>query len=361
MGSIFTNGETKPLFSELHGAPLPTKLPFMLDRFNANAESHADKLAVISYHQRNDLYEDILGQLPEIATSQHLRWPFSRLQALTRRFAAALMVMGVTKGTTIATFIDNSVEWPMCFWACLQLGCPIVPLNPRSLSNHEEISHMLRVSGAKVLFVRDHQLARKMDTELSDISQTMTLKIVINSDGSDSVLSSTWIPLTDLLAASDPQNVRSPPAFDYEPDPEDLSVIIYTSGTTSLPKGCPNKNRHISILTHTYRTRANIDHTCVSLAVLPNSHLMGMLAGIMNLSEGATVVYPAPTFQPKETLRALMEEGITHFMTVPPIVLAMVEQVERSGMRPTTLRRMDCSGAAVTPEIVRICTQIVGA
>jgi acyl-CoA synthetase (AMP-forming)/AMP-acid ligase II len=215
MGSIFANGETRPLFSELHGAPLPAKLPFMLDRLNENSERHAEKLAVISYHQRNDLYEDILGQLPESAISQHLRWPFSRLQALTRRLAAALMVMGVTKGTPIATFIDNSVEWPMCFWACLQLGCPIVPLNPRGLSNHEEISHMLRVSGAKVLFVRDHQLARKIDTELSDISQAMTLKIAIDSDRSDFVLSSTWISLTGLLAASDPQNMRSPPAFDY--------------------------------------------------------------------------------------------------------------------------------------------------
>lgn len=184
---------------------------------------------------------------------------------------------------------------------------------------------MLRVSSAKVLLVRDPHQAVSIDTKLADISKAMTLKITINSDRSDTTLSSTWISLTDLLAASGLQITSLPPKFDYKPNPEDLSVIVFTFSTTSLLKGCPKKNRHISILTHTYRSRAHTDHTCVSLAVLPNNHMMGILSGIVNLSEGATVMYPALTFQPKEALRALMEERVMHFTAVPPIVLAMVE------------------------------------
>lgn len=361
MGSISTNGENKPLRSELHGAPRAKNLPFMLDRWNEHAEKHADKIAVVAYHQRNDLYEDVLGPSPTAPTSQVLRWPFSRLRALTHRFASALMLMGVKNGTPIASFIDNGVEWPMWFWACLILGCPVVPFNPRHLSNHEEISHMLRVSKARVLFVRDRHLAQNIEKDLPDIAKEIQLGIIIDPDRYNIELPSRWMSLTDLLSVSDPDTATSPPKFDYRPDPNDITLIVYTSGTTSLPKGCPNKVGHIAGYGYTYRTRSGINPKSVSCAVMPNNHMIGIVSGIVSLSEGATVVYPAPTFQAKETFKALIEEGVTHIPTVPTVVLAIAQLVEQSGTKPSTLQQLDCSGSAVTPDIMRMASHVIGA
>ncbi|MFB7032657.1 AMP-binding protein, partial [Streptomyces sp. NPDC056295] len=141
---------------------------------------------------------------------------YSALDVLAGRTAALLTARGVRPGDRVGIMLPNLPEFPVLFYGALRAGAVVVPMNP--LLKAREIAHYLSDSGAVLLFVHE-SLAEEVDAGRSAAGSRAA--VVPVATGS----------LTGLLAGH-PEPVTTPVGAD-----EDTAVILYTSGTTGLPKG----------------------------------------------------------------------------------------------------------------------------
>ena len=146
---------------------------------------------------------------------------FAEMQERVNRLVNALQAMGVGQGQKVAVMALNSMEYVETYYATARLGGVFVPLNYRA--KREEIVYMCNNSDAAVVFVGE----RYLDLLNAIRGELTTVKhfVAIDSKSGD-------MPYyEDLLAAHEPDEIF------VEIDDDDPTIVIYTSGTTALPKG----------------------------------------------------------------------------------------------------------------------------
>ena len=158
---------------------------------------------------------------------------YAQLRDSARRAASLLASLGVAPGDRVAVMLPNVAAFPIAFYGALAAGATVVPMNP--MLKNREVAYYLGDSGAKVLFAW-HEAAVEA---AKGAAGTGTQILEVDQPG-----------MGALLAALPP----APSAAEQAGD--DTAVILYTSGTTGLPKGAE--------LTHANLTR-NAELTATTL------------------------------------------------------------------------------------------------
>src|SRR5262245_7982827 len=149
------------------------------------------------------------------------RFSYADLEARVRRLAGLMAGLGVGRGSRVAALHTNSHRYVEAYYATAMLGGVFIPVNYRA--KEHELDHMLRAGEASVLLVGERYLAAVQALRPG----LPALRTLISLDG----------PLGDLvdyealLAAAEPLETEA----DVEDD--DTTILMFTSGTTSLPKG----------------------------------------------------------------------------------------------------------------------------
>lgn len=342
MGDITGNAE----LSEAKGGPCPVEPP-VWQRLHSSALTCSNKLAVASFHQPPRLY----GIDADPGTKAYLRWSYADLNVAVDRLAKSLQDLGVKRGKAVATFLYNDVEFIMAFWAAHKLSCPFVPINPRTLTNTEEAVHMLRVAGVSIVLVQDNQSATRLDALPRDAELNQT-KILISHTPPDS----SWVTFASLIHAD---NVTSS-ITDGALIENEIVTILFTSGTTSLPKGAPHTDTTLNAFCENLSLggRSKTSSFC---SVLPNNHAMGYFYTLHFMMHGAAIVYPSPSFNADAMVKALEIEKCTHTALVPTTLHAVLETLEARG-KPLASALVDVclSGSSVTPDNIRQAIYDIG-
>lgn len=211
-----------------------------------------------------------------------------------------LLAAGLHKGDKAALLGTSMPNWNVCYFAAVTLGIVIVPILPDFSPN--AIDAIIEHSESKALFASD-KLYAKVSKETRD-----KLDIIIRLVNLKAVGGKTF--RTDMPAAE--RTV---------PQPEDLAAIIYTSGTTSAPKGVMLSHKALSTQLHMLQTLVQLRQEDIFLSVLPLSHTyecsLGMLFPFM---WGASVVYLGLPPTPASMLPALKDVRPTFMLTVPLIM-----------------------------------------
>ena len=203
---------------------------------------------------------------------------------------------GLKKGDKVVLLSSNMPNWGVCYFAITTGGYTVVPVLPDFTSS--DIDRIVEHSEAKAMCVSD-KLFTKVSKEVS-----AKLNIVIRTKNL-SVLS---------------QNVKAEGEISV-PQPEDLAAIIYTSGTTSQPKGVMLTHYNLSSQMWLIDPLYLVREDDVFLSVLPMAHTYECTLGlILAFHHGAHVVYldKAPTVS--ILLPALKEVRPTVMLTVPLII-----------------------------------------
>jgi len=228
---------------------------------------------------------------------------YAQFNERANRVATALIKMGVKPGDHIGLCAPNSAEWLAFYFGVLKAGAVAVTLS--SMLKHDELSLLVNHSKPKIMFTSDEKL-----DELTKLKGDKYLEEIISPEGD--------LNFHQLLE----MGLGSFKALDR--DRTDTAAILYTGGTTGVPKGVLLSHENINAAIHTvvFNERSNeIDR---SLCFLPFNHVFGQMH-IMNatiLSAGCLEVMP--TFDLDRILNAMGAGRVTKFFAVPTIYVRLL-------------------------------------
>lgn len=270
-----------------------------------------------------------------------------------RQVAAALIGRGIQPGDHIAVWAPNCIEWVIAALGVQCSGAVLVTLNTRYKGN--EAGYILRLVGAKLLFVMEHFLncdypALLVDESLPDLQEI----VVFRQTKSVHTL---W---EDFLAAAVDIPAQVVGTRMAAVGGEDISDILFTSGTTGRPKGvmtCHAQN--IRIFTE-WGDIVGIREGDRYLAVNPFFHCFGYKAGILvSLIRGATLL-PQAVFDSSETLKRIAAEKITVLPGPPTIFLSLLAHPELEKYDISSLKSTATGAAAIPVTMILQMKQRLG-
>lgn len=349
--------------SEEFGPPFPKldQPPSMWRDFQSHATTTPDALALACMHQAPGLFG--LPNLPlpgddASITHPYLRWSFGTLSRGVERLARAWRPLGAGERTPVVTFLQNSAEFVLVSYVAIKLGCVIVPISPRNLTNEVEVRHMVEMGmkascgGRPIVVAADQHLASRAD-ELGLFPDAV--KVILGSDRY-----SDW----DTFQSHMDQTANNFDGVLTPSTPENGGSVIFTSGTTSLPKGIFRvHNNWAAAYVGRGMTEGSIKAGDRAVCNLPNNHAMGFMTLTNSMSVGAGVVFPGNAFDPEMTLEAMYREKITHTIMVPTMIHALVSvKAAKAPDRPLRdLKNVTFGGASLSPETMYLVTRELGA
>jgi long-chain acyl-CoA synthetase len=253
---------------------------------------------------------------------------YAEFDTLAGRVAALLTARGVAPGDRVGVMLPNLLEFPALYYGTVRAGAVVVPMNP--LLKAREIAHYLRDSGAMLLFTHESSAG-----EAAAGAKGTATSVVPIGPGS----------LTELLT----DHPESAPARSGEE--HDTAVILYTSGTTGVPKGAE--------LTHANLVRnAEIGATSLLrlgpqdtvLGCLPLFHTFGQTCAMNAAITAGARLTLLPRFDPALALQTIQQRQVTVFEGVPTMYAAMLAaHTQQPGAYDTSTLRLCASGGASLP------------
>ncbi|KAK5123139.1 hypothetical protein LTR85_003337 [Meristemomyces frigidus] len=339
--------------AELAGIPFAHAPSSLKNLLIWSAQTHSDGVAVVALHQAANLLPALNGAL---RFSTYLRWTYSDLFHGAKLLAAALHHRGVRKGDHIVALLPNSAEWALGFWAAVLLGCPWFVVQPRAATSSEEVKHILELSRAKVILAWDTELITQLGESAPRELGAIPVKIICSDSG---LVPEQWLLLRSLLAeTSEPLEVQPDDPLSVA---DDLTVVLFTSGTTGRPKGCPHTNRTLASMFQNHAYNLGLDEHTASVSHLPLAHCFGLVYSVSFWVAGAKVVYPDKTFDARSTLEAIRLEKCTHMPAVPSILYGLLDAATLGTKESSTVRHIELSGTTITPEAVQLAQVNLGA
>src|SRR4051812_40003587 len=308
-----------------------TEPPLIEETIGGNFER-----TVASYAENEALVEFASGR----------RWTYAELDRDVNALARGLIGAGIAKGDRVGVWAPNCAEWTIAQYATAKVGAILVNVNP-SYRTHE-FAYAVNQSGLRLLIAAE---SFKTSDYRSMVEETAAdcpaLERVIYIGTSD------W---TDVVEAGQQVDADVVNERMRTLRPEDPINIQYTSGTTGYPKGATLSHRNI--LNNGYFTTELIgftheDRLCIPV---PFYHCFGMVMGNLGCtSHGATMVIPAPGFDPETTLRCIDKEKCTGVYGVPTMFIAMQNHPTFADHDLSSLRTGIMAGSICPIEVMKRC------
>ena len=255
----------------------------------------------------------------------------------TARVANGLSALGVRPRDRVAILMDSRLKTVLALFGIIRAGAVAVPLNISI--NDAAVAAMCADAGCVAVFASGHQCARIDELRASGALHARHF-IGCDSQGEG------WREFDALVAGQS----EAVPTVAIAPDDE--CNLIYSSGTTALPKGiihthaCRMHWAYDTALALRYR---NGCRTLLTLGLFSNISWVAMLSTIL---VGGTLVLLG-TFSPREALATIEAERITHGAFVPVQLERMLACPERRAFRTDSLETLMCCGSPLNPDVKR--------
>ncbi|WP_228431128.1 AMP-binding protein [Baekduia soli] len=261
------------------------------------------------------------------------------------RAAAGLAALGVGRGDVVTWQLPNWWEALVVHHAILRLRAVSNPVMP--ILRERELTFMLTQSRARVIVVPETFRAfgfAAMAEDLRASVPTLEHVVVVRPAGEDP---------RDFARLVDEHD---PMAADPEATAEDPVVLMYTSGTESVPKGAVHS--HVTMRYENRSIRDIYELTGDDIVFMPSpvAHITGLLYGVhLQVLLGTTVVY-LDVWDAGRALELIEREGCTFEVGATPFLHGLAHHPDLAKRDISRFRLFACGGADVSPEIVRVAT-----
>ncbi len=254
------------------------------------------------------------------------QFTFAQIDALACQLSGGLASLGVRQGDIVTIYSENRWEWLVSYYGASKLGAVVNPINV--MLTPDEVRYVVKDCGAKAIIASQAKAA-----PLGGIEADSNVVAVVSFDEAPDGMTS----FEDLLAANHP----CPPVPDV--DPESLSTICYTSGTTGRPKGAMQSHKAVILntaMTAQMHLKTSED---VIVSALPCPHVYGNVVFNSVFFYGGTLNLHA-VFDPGVALQSIQDHGATVFEGVPTMYMYMLEHPGLNEFDLSSLRCLTVGG-----------------
>ena len=269
------------------------------------------------------------------------RLTYGQLRDEVRRAAAAMIDLGIQAGDRVAIWSPNTWHWVVACLATHYAGAQMVPLNTRYTTS--EATDILARTEAPLLIAAGSFLGSDRAAEL-DRAALPTLRHIVRVpiDADDGTWDEFVAHGTDLAAVD---------ARAAAVQPDDVSDILFTSGTTGRSKGVRCAHRQSLDGAAAWAACGQVTSSDRYLCINPFFHNFGYKAGILACLQTGATLYPMLTFDPEQTLKTIAEQRITVLPGPPTIFQTLLDHPRRADHDLSSLR-FSVTGAAVVPVVL---------
>lgn len=264
------------------------------------------------------------------------------------RLGVGLRRVGIERGARVAVQLPNWTEFPLVAAALSRIGAILVPIMP--IYRDEEVSYLLQHSGAVAAVTCgefrgfDHAaMFERLRPECMSLAQVFVARA-----GGDK--SQGFVGLDDLIIEGDLADLAAEAGPDTSPD--DGFMIVYTSGTTSRPKGCFHTFNTLRASSAAIAASTDYGPDDVQFGPSPITHSTGMVTSVvLPLIVGAKS-YLMEVWDPEEGLRRIKEHGCTAAVTATPFLQMLMTAYDATKHDASSLRLWICAGSPIPGSIV---------
>ncbi len=272
-----------------------------------------------------------------VEVDRNRRFSYAELDARANRIANVLLAIGVQKGDRLALLVMNGVEYIESYFGAAKIGAVLVPLNWRLVP--DELDFIIGDSGP-IVVIYDQEFDQAANAlHGSDLPVRDWLRIGAGERPD-------WAGDYDQLCA---EASTDEPGINASDD--DLFFIMYTSGTTGLPKGAVHTHTTMAWASISTNMTADIRYGDRYLVILPLYHVGALLPATANIHRGASLVV-LRSFDPTLVFDVIEREHITTGLAVPAMLQAMLQSPRRDKVSLDRVRWSICGAAPVPVSLI---------
>lgn len=311
---------------------------------SANRAQHYAELGLWTDERIGDLIARQAARFPdrELFSFNDSRLSYGEFSAWTEAVGSAMVAGGVRRGDRVLVQLPNCLEALVLQVAAFRIGAVNVPVVP--IYREHETAQIIADARPTVIAVA-HALAtrsswREIDTALDKLGHRPRMKFLVggNADGWTRVPAIGSAPTAELpapLAAEEP------------------ALILYTSGTTSAPKGALLSSRALIAHLRNFASVMELDETTVLAAATPLSHLGGFVAGVIFPAFLGARSVIMPGWDADTAVEIIEREGVTLMMGATVFLQELVDRYRKGAGTRHRLDDYMCAGATISPGLVR--------
>ena len=314
----------------------------------------------------NDALDACVAQHPDkralttlrVETGERQQFTYREMARMADRMAVGLSRLGVVAGDVVACQLPNWWQFTLTYLACSRIGAVLNPL--MHIFRERELSFMLGHGEAKVFIVprvfRGHDY-EAMATALQPKLPLLRHIVVIDGQGDNSF---------DALLAT-PEWENEPDAQSIltrsRPSPDDVTQLLYTSGTTGEPKGVQHTANTLLANIIPYAERLHLGVDDVVLMASPMAHQTGFMYGLMMPIVLQASAVLQDIWEPHQAIALIREQGVTFTMASTPFLTDLSKQVaaDEGGGGIPSLRIFLSAGAPIPGPLVEQARAALGA
>jgi cyclohexanecarboxylate-CoA ligase len=275
------------------------------------------------------------------------RLTYKELERLADRAASSLLRLGVGRGDVVTMQLPNWWEFVVTAFACSKIGAVMNPVMP--ILRERELVYILNFCQAKVFIVPktyrgfDYAaMAQGMRCDLPDLKHV----IVVDGEGEGS--------FERTLLASEAGQLPSGLG------PDDMAVLMFTSGTTGEPKGVMHTSNSLIACCKALSGRFGLASSDVLLVASPVGHMTGYAAIVLlSVYLGGTMILQ-DVWEAKHGVSLMAREGVTYTAASTPFLSDICEAVKAGAPHPLSLRSFLCGGAPIPSVLIERAANELG-
>ena len=278
-----------------------------------------------------------------------IRLAFRDLARRADALASGLAALGIAPGDAVAFQLPNWWETVVVLLAIARLGAVGVPILP--INRQREVAFILRQTRARALLIPgryrdcDHrELAATIRPELPALAEV----IVVRDDAAPGMRA-----LATLATSSAPT-----PAPAAEPD--DVALVIYTSGTTADPKGVLHSHRTLLAEARSLAPVHDLSARDTVLMPSPLTHISGIVHALLVPAALGSCAVLMPRWEAGEALRLIASERVTYMVGAPTFLRELAQHPRLDSVDVSSFRLFSCGGADVDPTLVAEAAERLG-
>ena len=315
-------------------------------------------------HQNNSQQNDFAIAIKQESAIQNampnrtcVTLSYTQVHRTALKLAAGILANGVQPSTTMLMLIPNGSEYTFLLWTCILLRITYVSLDPASLdiSGVTTLKHTLQTLKPQLVVAPDALSGKALDVAVSELQLPQPIRLCLSPSRTHG-----WKSLADVAAdgAKFPVDETALVAAARHDNPKRIHSIIYTSGTSGRPKGCPLRVAGMSHVLHSQSWLVDPEAGAFALQQAHNSRGIAPAQTLQTWRAGGAVVMTGQELNVGAAAEAIRQFGVTFIALTPPMVHEMAAELAAKPLEVSSVRKIQVGGDAVTKGVLIKCAAL---